>query len=159
MSANYANFNGSAGLARQKILGLADRHFSRGETSDRFQEITAMQAGFLRGAVWQNRSDHDVAGAFAEIQAGFTGAGVRRLFFIFGIFAGSEIAGLRIERLQQAVERASRDKVHVGIVDIVLLDFLQDFAVDLKRLVRLVIGGAAEDMADAYPADDENRND
>ena len=44
------------------------------------------------------------------------------------------------------MERAGGHRVHVRVVHIILLDLLQNFAVNRQRFVGLVVRGSAQDV-------------
>src|ERR1700675_4844762 len=48
--------------------------------------------------------------------------------------------------------------MHVRVVHVILLDLLQDFAVNRERLVGLVIGHASQDVSQSRVAEDHHRN-
>jgi len=95
------------------------------------------------------RDNDDVAEAFAEVEPGFAGSGALQFLLVLAVFARREVAGFGIKRFEKPVQRAGRDQVHVGLVDIVRLNFLQDFAVNGQRFVGLDIRSAAKHMADS----------
>src|SRR2546429_7152829 len=57
-----------------------------------------------------------------------------------------QIARLGVERFQKSMERAGGHRVHVRVVHIILLDLLQNFAVNRQRFVGLVVRGSAQDV-------------
>jgi len=73
------------------------------------------------------------------------------LFRVFLSSARGQVARLRIQRLQQAVQgsRGRGEQPHVRSSNVVGLNLLQDLAVDRPRFVRLVSGCAAKDMANS----------
>src|SRR5260370_28824269 len=64
------------------------------------------------------------------------------------------MGGLRVQRLQQAVQRAGRYQPHVRLIDVVGLYLLQDLAVHGQRLVRFVVVGASKNMTNSRIAKD-----
>ena len=148
-AADDANFYAGTGWTVEKIERLADGHVARREAADGFKNVAAVDAGFFGRAVGQDGNHDDVAEALAEREAGFAGAGVLLLLLVLGVLARSEVAGFGVERFEQAVERAGGDEVHVGLVHIIGLDLVEDFAVDGEGFVGFVVGGAAQNVADA----------
>ena len=83
-------------------------------------------------------------------------AGVGSLFLVVLVFQGAEVGGLRVERIEQAVQGAIGDGVHVGIVHVIALDMFEDFAIDGERAIGFVVVGAAEHVASGGVGDDED---
>ena len=146
---DHSNLDSRAGLAVEKIHGLANGHVARSEPADGLENVAAANARLRARTIRQHGKHDDVAIPLAQCQAGFASAGIGELLFVLVVFAGSEVAGLRVEGLQHPVQGAGCDRAHVGIVDIVLLNFLQNFAVHRERLVRFVVRRAAQDVPDA----------
>ena len=114
------------------------------------QVIATANPGFGTGAIRQDRQNDNVAVALAECEAGIACARIADLLFVFLVLARRQVAGLRIKRLEQSVERARSHGTHVRVVHIILLNLLQHFPVDGQRLVGLIVRTPAEeDMA--YP--------
>src|SRR5258708_11667597 len=96
-----------------------------------------MEAGLCRGTIRENGNHDDVAIALAEGDSGFALFRCGKLLAVLRVFAGREIAGERVERLEQSMERAGGDKMHVWLVHVVLLDALEDLAVAVQRALGL----------------------
>jgi hypothetical protein len=113
----------------QKIHGLANRHVACREARDGFKNVAAVDAGFFARTIRQNRNHNDVAESLAQGESGIA-AHIGCLFLlVVRVLPRGEVARLCVKRFQQAVERAGGHQMKIGLVDVVLLNFLQHFAV------------------------------
>ncbi len=83
---------------------------------------------------------------------------VRALLFVVGILERAKIGGLRVERIEQAVERAARDLVHVGVVHVVALNVLEHFTVNRQGVKRFVIRSSRSYVAGRDIRHNQNRH-
>ena len=71
-----------------------------------------------------------------DADLGHAGGGAILVDLVFG---RREIAGIGIERLQQAVQSAGGHRVDVGIGDVVALDSLEDLGIDVHLAVGAIL--------------------
>src|SRR6266566_305145 len=55
------------------------------------------------------------------------------------------------------MERAGCHHAHIGLVHVVLLNLLQDLAIDCQRPIRLFVSGLAKDMTQSGVAENDYR--
>ena len=98
-------------------------------------------------------TDHaDVPGFLGQDQAD-VGALQVLVLQVLAILIGVQVAGEGIDRLEQAVQRAERDALHVRLFDVLALDMADDVAEDADVFEGVVLGGA---LAQA-PSDQEHK--
>src|ERR1700687_5832509 len=146
---DYPNLDSRARLAIEKIHGLAHGHVASGKSADGFENVAAANSRFGARTIRQHGENDDVTVALAERQPGLRRACIRELLLVLVVFAGREVAGLRVQGFQHPVQGTGGPRPHVGMVDVILLDFLQDFTVNGERLVGFVVGRAAQDVPNA----------
>jgi len=116
-----------------------------------------MNSRLLGGTFRQNGNHNDVAEPLAQRQAGIARR-IRRLFLlVFRVLTSGQVAGLWIKRFQHSMERPGSHQMKIRLVDVILLDFLEHFAVDRERLVRFVVRRTAEDMTQPGVTEDNHR--
>ena len=71
------------------------------------------------------------------------------------VFGGSEVAGIGIQRLKQAVQRAGGDVVDVGVGDVVALNSLEDLGVDVHLAVGAILLAAGVNAEESELAEGE----
>ena len=156
-AADHGERNGGAGIALQQELRLVNSHLAGGKSGDFFEDVAFAQADFRGGAIGEDADHADVAEAAGERESRFAGGGgVGGLVLVILIFKRAEVGGLRVERIEQAVQSAVGDGVHIGIVHVVALDVFEDFAIDGERAIGLVVVGAAEHVAGGGVGDDQD---
>jgi hypothetical protein len=137
-------------------LGLTDGHFRGSNVGNGFEKVSILKARLLRGAIWKDGDNDNVAEALGEEDADLAFGFIVQLAPILGEFARAEIAGLRIERIEKAVERAGSDHMNIRLVDIVVLDVLKDFAVYGESRIGIVVVAFALDVAQGDVGKNQN---
>ena len=138
-AADDGKFYGAAGLAGEKHLSLVDGHLAGGESSDLLDHVAHMESGFGGGAIGKSGDHGDITETLGERKSGGAFGFVGALFLVIGVFERADVAGLRIEGIEQAVQGAGGDPVDIGIVDVVALNVLENFAIGGKRAEGLVV--------------------
>src|SRR5260370_8125331 len=101
---DHANRDARAGLATEKIHGLAHRHVAGRKSADGLENIAAANSRLRARAIWKHGEDNDVTIALAEREARFASAHIRQLFLVFLVFAWRQITGLRVDRFTHPVQ-------------------------------------------------------
>src|SRR6202171_1789127 len=146
---DYPNLDSRTRLAIEKIHGLAHGHVASGKSADGFENVSAANSRLGARTIRQDGKNDDVTVALAERQPGLRRACIRELLLVLVVFAGREVAGLRVQGFQHPVQGTGGHRPHVGIVDIILLDFLQNLTIDGERLVGFVVRRAAKAVPNA----------
>ena len=141
------SFTVAARLAGEQHLRLIDGHLAGGESGDFLDHVAHRRAGLGAGAIGKRGNHGDVAEALGEGEARRAFGFVRAFFFVIGIFERAHVAGLGIERIEQAVQGARGDLMEIGIVHVVALDVLEDLAVSGEGAEGFVVRGAAENVS------------
>src|SRR6266446_1454899 len=155
--ADHPNLNTRTRLAIQKIQTLANGHIASRKSTDGLENVAAANPRLCAWAIRQHGENDDVAVPLAERQTGFGSAGIGELLLVFVVLAWREVAGLRVEGFQHAVQGTSRHRTHIAIVNVILLYFLQHFRVHAERLVGFVVSCAAKNVTYACVTKDRHR--
>ena len=109
---------------------------------DGFKNVGTLNAGFIRRAAG-NHCDH---GCVAEtLGNGCPNIRLRVALFrlVVVVLPGTEIAGIRVQRLKQSVQRAIGHLGDVRVLDVLAVHTRQHFAVNLELAVSAIVGRGA----------------
>jgi hypothetical protein len=114
----------------------------RGLAFNEIDHIAVAEMVLIGGRAGQHVDDGGVTEALGDGEAHLrvVGGGTVLVDLVLG---RREIAGIGIERVEQAVERAVGDFGDVGLSDVVVLNLAQDLGVD----AHLVVGGLCSSPA------------
>ncbi len=123
-------------------MDFGQRHLARALALDGFEDIAGLNAGLVGRTARNHRDDGGIAKAFRNRRSDFA-FGLGLVGLVLFELGGGQIAGIRIQRLQQAVQRAVGDGGNVGFFHVLAAHPRQHFAVHLQLAVgAIVVGGA-----------------
>ena len=131
--------------------------------ADGFDDVAVSKVLLVGGRTGQNADHGGVAEALGDQDAHLGGtSGTVLVDFVFG---RGQVAGIGVERFEQAVESAGGYVIHVGIGDVVGLDSPQDVAIDAHLAVSAILHAAGMNaqqaelaQAKAKAKGDQDRN-
>ena len=117
-------------MAQQQIVDFGERHLARALAFDGLEDIAGLDAGLVGRTARNHRDDRGIAEAFRD--------GCPDLAFGLGLIGlvlfelgGRQIAGVRVQRLEQAVQRAVGHQRDVGLFHVLAAHPRKDFAINL----------------------------
>ena len=153
--ANYRHVQVRAGLSKQQTVDFGQGHFTRALAFDGFEDIAGLNAGLVGRTPRNNRDDRGIAKALRNRCSDFA-FGVSLVGLVLFKLGGGQIAGIRIQRLQQAVQRAVGDGGDVGFFHIFAAHSRQHLAVNLQLAVGAIVIGSANAIQSTHRHEQQN---
>src|SRR5215469_4495560 len=121
---------------------FSQRHLARAFALDGFEDIGAFDSRLVRRS---SRNYRNYGGVAETLGDGRADIRLCRAFMllILGVLRGTQITGLGIQRLQQAVQRAVGNLRYIWFLDILAAHPREHLAVDLKLAISAIVAGSA----------------
>ena len=134
--------DGRADIAAQQLFGIGERHVASGNIIDAFDEVASGDVGLVGGGTRQGINHGNITITLGEdkTHAGFAKIGA---LFILAVLISIEIAGEGVDGLEEAVDSAEGDALHVWFFDVFELDALENFGVNLEMPVDIIVRDSA----------------
>ena len=113
------------GWPLEQNLRVGQRHVPRGDALDALDQVPGGKARLGRGRIRQSAYHAHVTVPLGEYHSDVALVGVL-VSQVLLVLIGVQVAGKRIDRLQQPVDRAQRHALQVGLFDVVALDAGED---------------------------------
>ena len=136
---NQGELHGRTGLPRHRALKLHDGKLSRGRAFDFVDQVARLDPGFFRGASGKDCHHRGISHPLRDEDPHVRRSRVRVLQIILILFGG-KVRAVGVERLQQPPNGSIRHLVQIRVGDILLLDAIQDFAVNTQVAIGLLGG-------------------
>ncbi len=139
--AHHREVHGGSRLALEHEADHGQRQLAGGLLADGLDDVAVGQVLLVGGRAGRHADHGGVAEALGNQDAHLGDAGGGTVLVDF-VFRRGEIAGVGIQRFQQAVESAAGDLVHIGLGNVVGLDSPQHVAVDADLAVGAILHAA-----------------
>src|SRR6202142_2525979 len=154
---NHGELHGSSRLPRQQNLGLVDGHLAGGKAGDFLDHVAHLEPGFRSGTIGKGRDHTDISEALGKSETRRPLGFIRAFLFVIGVFQRTHIAGLRVERIKQAMQSPGSYLMKIRIIHVVALNVLQHFAVSGGGAEGFVVRGATENVSGSHVNEYDNR--
>ena len=141
-------------LAFQQQPDDGQRQLARGLVADGLDDVAVREVLLVGGRTGQHADHHGVTKALGDGDADLRHA-CRRTLLVNLVLGRSQVAGVGVERLQQAVQRAGGHIVDVGVGHVVGLDLLEHLAKNVHLAVGAILLAAGMNAKQAKLAEEK----
>ena len=114
----------------QQVVDFGERHLARALALNGFENIAGLDAGLVGRSAGNHRDDRGIAEALGYCRPDLA-FGLGLIGLVLFELGGGQVAGVGVERLQQAVQRAIGHQRDVGLFHILAAHPRKHFAVNL----------------------------